>query len=160
MFDEKTLPHPVPVLEPLDREFGWAYVQVPLDFRTDAASWAPKSVSASVDGPVMVWAEVTATPTVLRFDPGDGSAVVDCPGHAAVAPYVPDAPGCSYTYHHASSTVAGLRFGADLSIEWTVTWRSSSGSGSFGTVTTHTAVPVGVAEIKALTECVGPEGGC
>lgn len=55
---ERTLPKPVPVFEMLDPEFGWAYVQTPLDFRAGGNSWRPISVTASV-GPI--WATVTST---------------------------------------------------------------------------------------------------
>ncbi len=60
---ERALPTPVPVFEMLDPEFGWAYVQTPLDFRAGGDSWRPVSVTASV-GPV--WATVTARPTGWR----------------------------------------------------------------------------------------------
>ena len=95
-FREGALPKPVPVFEVLDRDFGWAYVRTPLDFRAGDA-WGPVSVSASL-GPV--WATVTATPLRLTFDPGDpaGPGPVSCGGGDPVAPYVAARPGaCSYT---------------------------------------------------------------
>ncbi len=113
------LPKPVPVFELLDPEFGWAYVQTPLDFRAGGDSWRTVSVTASI-GPV--WATVTAVPTTLTFDPGDPRRRADvvCSGGGPTASYVAEAPGaCSYTYVNASSTspVDGYHFQTSLSID-------------------------------------------
>ena len=118
--DEAHLPKPQPVLSPINAEHGWGYVQVPTAFRTDAASWKPVSVSASFDGPTPVWAEVTATPSVLWFTPGDGEARVACQGPAALAAYDVRCAGCSYTYHQSSAGQPGEKFAASLAVEWTI----------------------------------------
>ena len=162
----RVLPRPTPVFEALDPEFGWAYVRTPLDFRAGGNSWREVSVSASA-GPV--WATVTATPSVLTFDPGDpaGEGSVSCAGMAATAPYVPETPGeCSYTFTNASSTSDhdGYHFLTTMSIEWTITWTSSGGgAGSFDPYTTSATAELAVAEVKGLVTCTGPrssQGGC
>lgn len=163
---ERTLPKPVPVFEMLDPEFGWAYVQTPLDFRAGGDSWRPVSVTASV-GPI--WATVTARPTSLAFDPGDPAnpGSVTCSGSGPVAGYDPAAPGaCSYTYVNSSSTsqVDGYHFATSLSITWAITWTSSTGAGgALDSYTTTTTSLLAVAEVKGLVECTGPrpeQGGC
>ncbi len=163
---ERTLPKPVPVFEMLDPEFGWAYVQTPLDFRAGGDSWRQVSVTASV-GPI--WATVTARPTSLSFDPGDPAnpGAVTCSGSDPIAGYDPAAPGaCSYTYVNSSSTseVDGYHFATSLSITWAITWTSSTGAGgALDSYTTTSTSLLAVAEVKGLVECTGPrpeQGGC
>lgn len=160
------LPHPTPVFEVLDPEYGWAYVHTPLDFRAGGDSWRSVSVSASA-GPV--WATVTAVPSLLTFDPGDpaGDPAVSCSGDAATAPYLAETPGaCSYTFVNASSTSGhdGYHFLTTLSIEWSITWTlSGGGAGSLPSFTTSATAELAVAEVKGLVTCTGPrsgQGGC
>jgi hypothetical protein len=162
---ERALPKPVPVFEMLDKDFGWAYVRTPLDFRAGDA-WRPISVTASL-GPV--WATVTATPLRLTFDPGDprGPGPVTCEGDGPLAPYASAEPGaCSYRYVNASSTSPfdHYHFQTRLTIDWSIAWTSSTGaSGSLPPYSTSTDSLLAVAEIKALVTCTGPapeQGGC
>jgi hypothetical protein len=160
------LPTPTPVFQLLDAEFGWAYVKTPLDFRAGGDSWRTVSVTASV-GPV--WATVTAVPTRLTFDPGDpaGPGPMSCDGDGPTAAYVAAVPGaCSYTYVNASSTSPfdGYHFVTSLTIDWSISWTSSTGAGGpldgFPTVS---SAQLAVAEVKGLVVCTGarPEqGGC
>lgn len=163
---ERRLPRPVPVFQMLDPVHGWAYVTVPVDFRTDPGSWRTVSVSASV-GPV--WATVTAVPVALRFDPGDPAAPgeVECAGSDPVAAYVAEVPGgCSYTYRNASSTSVydGYHFMTTSSIDWDIFWTSSTGAGGpLDSYSTSASAPLAVAEVKGLVMCTGPrgeQGGC
>jgi hypothetical protein len=164
---ERAAPRPTPILQPLDQQFGWAYVHVPLDVRVSTATWAPVSVTASA-GPV--WATVTATPATLSFDPGDTHAdappATVCAGTDPVVGYEAARPGaCSYTYQHASSTAAdGYHFVTTTAITWTVSWTSSTGAGgSLPGFASQTQQPLAVAEIQALITCTGPrpeQGGC
>ncbi len=162
---QRTLPQPTPVFTMLDPEFGWAYAQTPLDFRA-GSSWHSVSVTASV-GPI--WARVTAVPRRLTFDPGDpaGPGPVSCSGNGPVAAYVPTAPGtCSYTYLNASSTspVDGYHFRTRMTIDWSISWTSSTGAGgALASYSTSTVTPLAVAEVKGLVTCTGPQpeqGGC
>jgi hypothetical protein len=102
-----------------------------------------------------VTVRVEATPVAVRWVMGDGS-VRDCPGPGVA--WSPGAgsgagPGaCTYTYRHASSTVAGGRFHGSVSVTWSYRWwLNGADQGVFGTSQTP-PVPfdVVVAEIEAL----------
>lgn len=162
----EVLPKPAPVFEMLDPTHGWAYVRTPLDFRVGDGAWAPVAVTASV-GPI--WATVTAVPSRLTFDPGDpaGPGPVVCTGDGPVAPYVPETPGaCAYTYLNASSTshVDGYHFQTRLTIDWSISWTSSTGAGGpLEPYSTFSDALLAVAEVKGLVTCTGPrpeQGGC
>lgn len=116
--------------------------------------WRPVTATATIPG---LAATVTATPTRLRFDPGDGSkgtGPLTCTGPGQ--PWQPvdgdDTPSaCMYTYGHASSLHPTGRWPATLSIDWAVSYAATDGtSGGLGTITTATAQPVTVGEIQAL----------
>lgn len=163
---ERALPRPEPVFELLDPEFGWAYVRTPLDFRAGGDSWRPVSVTARI-GPI--WATVTAAPQTLTFDPGDpaGPGPVICGGDGPVAAYLPESPGaCSYTYVNASSTSPydGYHFLTTLTIDWTVSWTSSTGAGGpLASFQSSSTAELAVAEVHGVVVCTGsrPEqGGC
>ena len=92
---------------------------------------------------------VTATPTRLHFDAGDGNAR-SCERSGTIATTAAaynDAPSdCSYTYYPHSSTTVGAKYCAAIGSEYHVPWSSSIGpSGAFPnrTVTTRNDVPVG-----------------
>lgn len=163
---DRRLPRPVPAFQMLDPVHGWAYVTVPVDFRTDPSSWRTVSISASV-GPV--WATVTAVPAAMRFDPGDpaGAGEVECGGSDPLATYVAEVPGaCSYTYSNASSTSPydGYHFLTTTTIDWEISWTSSTGAGgSLDSYSTSATAPLAVAEVKGLVTCTGSrgeQGGC
>jgi hypothetical protein len=160
------LPKPAPVFQMLDAEFGWAYVKTPLDFRAGGNSWRTVSVTASI-GPL--WATVTAVPNRLTFEPGDPArpGPVSCAGDAPTAVYVAEFPGeCSYTYVNASSTSEfdGYHFQTSLTIDWSISWTSSTGDGgALAGYSTSSSALLAVAEVKGLVVCTGarPEqGGC
>ena len=91
------------------------------------------------DGPVTV--TITATPTHLTFDPGDGSAQIAC----TPAPTIPS-EACGHTY-----TVNGT-FGTTAHLHYTVDWTSTiGGSGTIadGAVTT-TPTDLTVRELQSL----------
>jgi hypothetical protein len=147
----KRLPLPLPRLAPAP-ELG--VVQVGAWFWTEPSMWNPVTARAEVPG---AWAEVTATPTTLRYQPGDGalgSGDATCAGPGPVwTPAAGDlAPSpCMYTYTHSSRLAPGGRWPAQLSIEWTVRYRLSDGrSGSLQRLTTAAPVAVTVQEIQAL----------
>ena len=123
-------------------------------------------MTASV-GPV--WATVTAVPVAMRFDPGDpaGPGAVQCGGADPVAAYVAEVPGaCSYTYLNASSTSPydGYHFLTTTSIDWAISWTSSTGAGgALDPYSTSASAPLAVAEVKGLVTCTGSrgeQGGC
>lgn len=163
----RVLPHPTPVFEMLDPEYGWAYVRTPLDFRVADSVWRDVSVTASA-GPV--WATVTARPARLVFVSGDPAAEIgdaSCEGSAPLAAYDAAVPGeCSYTYLNASSTSPydGYHFLTTVSVEWEISWVGSGGaSGVLEPFTTSGTAELAVAEVKGLVTCTGPrasQGGC
>ncbi|WP_243408105.1 hypothetical protein [Frankia canadensis] len=129
-----------------------AVARLPLWFAVPG-QWSTVSVSAQVPGASVT---VTATPTVLRFDPGDGSPSVSCAGPGPVfVPGMPEPsrpPACSYTYRSASTVAPdGQAWPATLAVDWTVTWAASNGDhGDLAGLTTKTQVPVVVREIEAV----------
>lgn len=144
------LPSPKPVFAQLDPTHGWAYVTVPVDFRAGGDSWRTVSVTASY-GPV--WATVTAVPSALQFDPGDpAGGGASCNSDGPTAGYVSATPGaCSYTYTNASSTSPydGYHFMTSMSIDWTVSWTSSTGAGGpLDGWTTAGSAPLAVARCR------------
>lgn len=160
---------PEAVYEPIDKDYGWTYVQVPVDFRTTPETWKPIVVTAAVNGPPATssWVTITAVPTELWFasgDPNDPGPVAGCRGPAAVAPYVAATPGaCSYTFTNASTIMGDGVFPAEVGIVWDVTYESSDGPGVLSVDPTISPAPIRVSEIKALVVCTGPDplqGGC
>ncbi len=137
-------------------------VRVGTWFWTDAGVWRPVAVTAAVPttAGAMLWATTTATPAVLRLDPGDGrwgSGPRRCvgPGVAWLPLFgdrLPSPVGCSYTYRHPSVRAPGRQvFPARLVIEWEVTWRASNGTtGRAGRIESLRRVPVTVREVQAL----------
>lgn len=162
---EERLHEPTPVLQPLDADLGWAYVQVPLDFRVEVGEWEPVEAYAEATNPLgTVWVRATADPVELTFNSGDG--VASCAGDQPLEPYLPEEPGaCSFIYRNASSTVPGSLFLSSLEIRWDAAWVSSDPV-QFGTLDvgpTETVFDLAVAEAKALVSCTGigaASGGC
>jgi hypothetical protein len=127
-------------------------VRIPTLFAVPAAQWAPVSAQAQIPGLTVT---ATATPGRLVFTPGepDGNTVT-CVGPGVIvrsADEFPDnPPACSYEYQHAS-TIAGGTFPATLTIEWDITWTSSTGTGgTLAPAATTVGVAVPVREVQAL----------
>ena len=155
------LPRPAVHLAP---PAGHLVVTVPTWFWTDWTSWRPVSVTVSIPTPSgVMWVTTTAVPRRLLFEPGDAgrSGAVVCPGPGV--PWIPafgdemsSPTGCEYTYQHSSQrreggAIVSGHIAARLSIEWTVTWRASTGAaGSGGSIRTSTPAPVSVREIHAV----------
>ena len=127
-------------------------VRIPTMFAVPAAQWAPISAQAQIPGLTVT---ATATPARLRFTPGEpDSAAVSCVGPGLIvrteAEYPATAPACSYEYIHASS-IAGGTFAASLTIEWDITWTSSTGAGgTLAPAATTVGVAVPVREVQAI----------
>jgi hypothetical protein len=127
-------------------------VRIPTLFAVPAAQWAPLSAQAQIPGLTVT---ATATPGRLVFRPGepDGNTVT-CVGPGLIVRSAEEFPAtlppCSYQYEHASS-IAGGTFAATLTIEWIITWTSSTGAG--GTLVpanTTVGVAVPVREVQAI----------
>lgn len=129
----KQLPSVKPVLIPLDKSEGWAYVQVPTNFAVAPSSLEDKYAHAEVEyippgggASQSVWAQVHAIPVGIVFDPGDGSAPIQCSVTEAY-PYDPTNPGpCSHTYLDSSNTAPGGTFQTRVTVLWTGLYTSSS----------------------------------
>jgi hypothetical protein len=118
-------------------------------FWTSPASYAPVSKTESVPG---VSATVVARPSVLVFDPGDGSAPVSCPGPGRAWTDAdgarPPPGGCGFRYRHTSD---GAVLTATVTIRWDVTWTGSVGAGGvFNGMTTQAAGPVQVLDVQVV----------
>ncbi|MEZ5409467.1 MAG: hypothetical protein R2761_15670 [Acidimicrobiales bacterium] len=145
------LPDPTAEIQPLDRNRGWAYVQVPTDFTATPASLAPPFAHAEIPAPGgnTIWIEATATPTYYILDPGDGTPAVACA--VSEAHFDPAAPSeCSHTYLDSSATAPGGVFTATLYILWQGSYESSSGPGTFAVPSTQVSFPVQVAEARPV----------
>jgi hypothetical protein len=116
-------------------------VGLPEWFWIPAADWHPKTVMVRA-GPV--WAIVTASPSVLTFDPGGGLAPVSCKGPGTA--YNPSRPAtaqrtsCSYTYEQPSLGQPGNVYQASVTVSWRVSWTGSGGQG--GVLTAALLLPV------------------
>lgn len=150
----------------LDPEFGWAYVVVPVGLRVSNAD--PVSVTASVSAAgVTAWATITATPTKVRFEPGEpgGRAVICAAAQARSLAFDSANPDpCSYVYDNSSAiALNGRSFSTTTSMMYEIAFDSSDGSGSFPAVTLSSTAELAVAEVQALVTCTGPraaQGGC
>jgi hypothetical protein len=117
-----------------------------------AEQWQPASVSASAGG---VTSTVTATPTRVVWDMGQGDTVV-CNGPGT--PYRPDLPDdqqpsdCAFTYRRSSAGQPGQAFTVTATLEWETTWAvtGAPGGGSLGTVSRSSTTSVQVAELQSL----------
>lgn len=132
------------------------YVRLQTWFYVPVAQWKPLTVSATAGG---VTATATATPRMLAFDPGDGSAVVSCAGPGRAWVFGQDknfdvAPGgCSYAYLRSSYGYPGGMVTARYSITWSIRWTGAGGAGGVlpDVVTTSTSV-FAVAEAQAVVQ--------
>ena len=133
----------------MDRDFGWLYVQAPMDFRVQ---WLePVSITASVTnitGSVSAW--VSATPVSLTLEPGEpGGVPVVCPIEASTANYSAASPGlCSYTYGNSSAVEADGVFGVHASVLWRI--ETSDRAFVVGSIRTWSSSEVAVAEVQAV----------
>jgi hypothetical protein len=118
-------------------------------FWTSPASYAPVSKTEAVPG---VAATVVARPSVLVFDPGDGSPPVSCPGPGR--PWTnadgnaPPPNGCGFRYRHTSN---GATLTVTVTIQWDVTWTGTGGAGgALNGLTTQAAGPLQVLDVQMV----------
>ena len=117
--------------------------------------WKPISVTAYITTPAgIISVTVTATPSRLRFDPGNNDDATWCDGPGD--PWndsIGDAAAsdCMYTYRHSSDASAGRRFVAHTAVEWNLRVKSNFGL-SFPLPHARTTVttPVTVRELQAV----------
>lgn len=113
--------------------------------------WIATEASASVAG---VTSTVTARPTSVHWDLGDGTSIT-CAGPGAAfdvtRPRAGQASDCTHTYTWSSHTSPGGVYQVVATVSYAVTWSASTGaSGDLGVVTRATTVPVRVLEVQAV----------
>ena len=122
-------------------------------FWTDPESFRALTARADAGG---VWAQVTVTPTALRFTPGDRADAVSCPGpgvawQPGAGVWAPSPAGCHYRYPHSSIRQPDEQVTATYGISWSVAWTSSTGaSGTLPDLTTSSNATFAVAEVQAV----------
>jgi len=154
-YGELTLPKPVAKRSPdegnSDPQYGGLpYTWTNLWTWTWQTDWQSRARTVELRG---VSATVTATPTALVFDPGDGAAPVTCEGPGR--PWTPadgsDPPsrgGCGYMYR---AVTPNGPLTASTSIRWSVTWTSNVGAGgTFPVLTTQSASSFLVEQIQVV----------
>jgi hypothetical protein len=131
------LPAPVPRFSPADQQI----VNVPTWMSIDSSSGQPLQSSVSVPGVVVT---VTALPTEVVWDMGDGARVVCHSGG--------DAPSCSHTYRWPSAGQPDFAYRVTATVTWHATWTvtGAAGGGDLGTLSRSVTVPVRVGELQAL----------
>ena len=116
-------------------------------FRVDTA-WQPVSATATLGA---VSATVTATPTQVVFDPGDGSAPITCtgPGPAFDAAQPDATSDCAHTYQRR--TPDGTTLDLTATITYDVAWTATDGTGdTLDPVTRTSTVALTINEAQAL----------
>jgi hypothetical protein len=118
--------------------YAFTYTGLWTYYWTSADTWVDKSATAS-DGAQT--ATVTATPTALDFDPGDGSGAMVCDGPGrpwanSDGNAAPDLGACGYQYRRVTSSPLS----STQTLVWTLTWKVSGDAGplpsAFSTSTT------------------------
>jgi len=153
-FVSDLLPPVEPALLPVDRDEGWAYVQVPTNFAVTAGSLTRQSAHAEVQyidaagNSSALWADIEAIPTHLAFDPGDGSDPVVC--HLSQMGFTPADPGdCSHVFLDSSNVSPGNVFTTTVSVLWVGLYNDSLGVSSVvDIVPTVATFDIAVAEAR------------
>lgn len=107
--------------------YPFTYVDLPTFFWTSADTWTARSATASLDG---LSATVTARPTELVYDPGDGGQPTVCRGPGrpwtiADGNGPPTGGACAYTYRKVTSAPIT----STQTIVWQITWVGTGGTG-------------------------------
>jgi hypothetical protein len=127
------------------------YVGLPTWLWVDQSDWQPRSATASVPG---LSATVTATPTRIEWELGDGRGVEVCDAgtpYDATKPAASQSTNCSHTFMDASSVSPDRVFHAMATMWWTVQWQATDGSsGTLPDAFRSTTFDVRVDEIQAL----------
>jgi hypothetical protein len=99
--------------------------------------WIPARVWGAVHSPRVtagpVWAQATAVPTKIIFNPGGGLPRVTCNGpgtaYKAGVPLADQHTACSYTYNQPSARQPGNAYAASVTVLWNVFWVGSGNAG-------------------------------
>jgi len=154
-YGELTVPNPVAKRSPPENNSdpqygGQSYTWTNLWTYIWAGEWQSYARTVELRG---VSATVTATPTALVFDPGDGAAPVTCEGPGrpwtpADGSDPPSAGGCGYMYR---AVTPNGPLTATTSIQWSVAWTSNVGAGgTFPVLTTQSSSSFLVEQIQVV----------
>lgn len=112
----------------------------------DDSMWEPFSASASVPGLTVT---ATATPTEVKWDPGDGSEPIVCDGPGT--PYRKEVKmkhqrtDCKHVYQYFGS------YQGSATVTWAVEWTTSNGGGgTLNPLTTTTEFEMNVGDREAV----------
>jgi hypothetical protein len=143
-YAELTLPTPAAHRSPSEANSdpdhgGLPFTIVGLRTWVWVADWQPLQRTVALQG---VSVTLTAVPTGLVFDPGNGDAPVACEGPGrpwtrADGNEPPVYGGCAYVYRRVS---ADGPVTATTSVQWSVSWTSNTGAGG--------AFPTGVSQVS------------
>ena len=113
-------------------------------FWMDPDEWVAASARAELPG---IWAEVTATPAVAVWTPGDGSPSITCTGPGRPHPGTPGATtDCGHVYTDVGT------YSLRVEVTYRVTWRASTGeTGTQDALVLTTEVPLTVAQRQVVT---------
>jgi len=156
-YTELTVPKPAARRSPPETNSdpdngGLPYTWVGLHTWVWVDDWQPLQRTVTLRG---VSATVTATPTALVFDPGNGDAPVTCPGPGrpwteADGDTPPTSGGCGYVYR---SVTANGPLTARTGITWSVAWTSNTGAGgAFPALTTQSDSTFLVEQIQVVVK--------
>jgi len=154
-YGELTVPKPVAKRSPPENNSdpqygGQSYTWTNLWTFIWAGEWQSYARTVELRG---VSATVTATPTALVFDPGDGSAPVTCDGPGrpwtdADGSNPPSAGACGHMYR---AVTPNGPLTATTSIQWSVAWTSNVGAGgTFPVLTTQSSSSFLVEQIQVV----------
>jgi len=133
-------------------------VGLPEWFWIPGLDWGAAKSPVITAGPV--WAQATAVPTKIIFNPGGGLAGITCNGPGTA--YQPKVPlsaqhtDCSYTYDQPSTGQPGNAYAASVTVLWNVSWVGSGGAG--GVVATGRAVSTPITVPVAAGEALVTSG--
>ncbi|NJP97995.1 hypothetical protein HCN51_52705 [Nonomuraea sp. FMUSA5-5] len=128
------------------------YVGLRQFFWFEPGQWHAISRKATA-GPV--WAEVTATPSVLTIQPGERQSTLTCRGPGV--PYdltkSPDEQNseCTHVFTQSSAGLPNSEYRVKATVTWSAAWSGSGGSGgTLAPITTSATFPLRIGEAPAL----------
>jgi len=154
-YTELTVPKPAARRSPPETNSdpdngGLPYTWLGLHTWVWVEDWQPLQRTVDLRG---VSATVTATPTSLVFDPGNGDAAMSCAGPGrpwteADGNQPPTGGGCAYMYRSVTPDGA---LTATTGITWSVAWTSNTGAGgTFPALNTATTSSFLVEQIQVV----------
>ncbi len=141
----ESMPVHLPAVHTSPPADGFQLVGLQTWYWLDPDGWAPTSVRAEVAD---AWIEVTATPTVARWTPGDGAGVVTCDGPGRRHPGTAGArTDCGHTYVEVGAVEI------DVAVVYGIAWTASTGeTGTLAPLVLDTSVTIEIQQRQAVTD--------